>query len=226
MLNSIFESVISSSKLTPITFFICTIASLVLGFLIASLFMLKCNATKNFIVTLALIPVMVQAIIMLVNGNLGTGVAVAGAFSLVRFRSLPGSSKEISAVFFAMATGLATGVGYIGIATMFVVIILAFNALYTFIDFKIVNTSEQELKITIPESLDYNGLFDDILNKYTKSFNLSRVRTTNMGSLYQLFYIIQIKDVAEEKSMIDEIRCRNGNLDIVCGRVTSAKDPL
>jgi len=228
VLDSMFTNVISSteSQITPFSFFICTLASLVLGFLIAKFFMIRCNPSKNLIVTIALLPMMVQAVIMLVNGSLGTAVAVAGAFSLVRFRSLSGTAKEIAAVFLAMSAGLAIGVGYIAIAFAYVIIVLIFNVIYTLMDLGKPSPTSKELKITIPESLDYSGLFDDIFSKYTNFNELTKVRTTNMGSLYQLHYSIMLKDISQEKTMIDELRCRNGNLDILCGRPCSDKNIL
>ena len=229
MLNSLFTNVIATSKapkLSVESFLICTLASLVLGFIISKAFLYRCNASKNLVLSVALLPIMVQSVIMLVNGSLGTAVAVAGAFSLVRFRSLSGNAKEICAVFLAMSAGLATGVGYIGIAFGYVIIVVVLNIIYTVMDLGKPNCSVKELKVTISESLDYTGLFDDIFDKYTSRSELMRVRTTNMGSLYQLFYDIKLKDATKEKEMIDEIRCRNGNLDITCGRPNSGKDVL
>ena len=163
----------------------------------------------------ALLPFTVQAVIMLVNGNLGTGVAVAGAFSLVRFRSAPGSAKEIIGVFTAMAAGLACGVGYIGVAIIFTALICGANIIYTLSRFGEQPDNVRELKVTIPEDLNFTGVFDDIFEKLTVSHKLRRVKTSNMGSLYQLTYTLELKNPECEKELIDEMRCRNGNLDIV-----------
>ena len=163
---------------------------------------------------------------MLVNGNLGTGVAVMGAFGLVRFRSAPGNAREIGSVFLAMAIGLATGMGYLGIAVLLLLIIGAAILILTEIPFGSQSFSQKELKVTIPENLDYAGIFDDLFEKYTKSAELMKVRTTNMGSLYELCYRIELKKEEEEKAMLDDIRCRNGNLTIVCGRIAENREEL
>lgn len=197
-----------------------------LGIIGALVYMYKSSYTKGFVITLALMPAIVQIVIMLVNGNLGTGVAVMGAFSLVRFRSAPGGAKEIGSIFLAMAIGLATGIGYIGIAVIFLAMYSLISILLTATRFGERSPLEKELKITIPESLDYNGIFDDLFKEYTKKAELVRVKTTNMGSLYELTYNITIPDISREKEFIDKIRCRNGNLNIVCGRVPVGKEEL
>ncbi|MBD9253646.1 DUF4956 domain-containing protein [bacterium] len=187
--------------------------------------MYRSRTTQSFAVTLAILPAVVQLVIMLVNGNLGAGVAVAGAFSLVRFRSAPGTAKEIGALFLAMAIGLATGMGYVGLAVIAFVIIAAMMLLLTAVNFGGANEHERELKITIPESLDYDGLFDDLFEKYTKSCVLERVKTSNMGTLYELTYRVILPDGNAPKAFLDELRCRNGNLNIICGR-EATKDAL
>ena len=207
-----------STSISMADFLICTASSLVLGLIISLVFKYKNKASQSFLITLAMLPAIVQMVIMLVNGNLGTGVAVMGAFSLVRFRSAPGNAKDICSIFLAMATGIATGTGYILIAFVFTLIICAVNLLYNFIPFLNNKNEERELKITIPESLDYSGVFDDLFKKYTEKCELSQVKTTNMGSLFKLDYTIVMKDPAQEKEFIDELRCRNGNLEISCGR--------
>lgn len=214
------DSILSTS-LTMNTFLICTAASLVLGVGIALLSVYKTSYTQSFVITLAMLPAVVQVVIMLVNGSVGTGVAVAGAFSLVRFRSAPGSAREISMVFLAMATGLATGMGYIGVAILFFVIMALFVLLLSQLKFGAGRDNERELKITIPESLDYDGLFDDLFETYTQSASLTKVKTSNMGTLYELDYHIVLKDGQVPKVFLDELRCRNGNLNIVCGKVAS-----
>ena len=168
---------------------------------------------------------MVQLVIMLANGNLGAGVAVAGAFSLVRFRSAPGTAKEIGALFLAMSIGLATGMGYVGLAVMAFVIVSAAMLLLTAVNFGGADEHERELKITIPESLDYDGLFDNLFEKYTKSCVLERVKTSNMGTLYELAYRVILPDGNAPKAFLDDLRCRNGNLNITCGR-EATKDAL
>lgn len=223
------ESILSTNAADSITLqglLLCTLASLVLGIGVACIYMYRSIYTKNFVVTLALLPAMVQLVIMLVNGNIGTGIAVMGAFSLVRFRSVPGSAREISSIFLAMAVGLATGRGYLVIAALFLVIIGAMTVVLTCTSFGEQKKTEKELKITIPESLDYFGIFDDLFQKYTKSAELIKVRTTNMGSLYELQYHIVLANQSREKEFLDEIRCRNGNLNIACGRIPTSKVEL
>ena len=191
----------------------------------ALLYKYKNQSTQSFMITLAILPVIVQTVIMLVSGNIGAGVAVAGAFSLVRFRSAPGSAREIAAVFMVMAIGIATGMGYIVLACILFAVIALFQIALCSLNFGSADDSERILKITIPEDLDYEGLFDDIFAEYTKSARLEKVKTSNLGTLYELRYLIDLKDNSVPKAFIDEIRTRNGNLNIVCGRVQT-KDAL
>ena len=221
MLNSIL-----SSGLTVSSFFICTAVSLVLGIATALLSGFRARTTKSFAITLAVLPAVVQVVLMLVNGNLGAGVAVAGAFSLVRFRSAPGSARDITCIFLAMTLGLATGMGYIGIAVMTGVVMCLLLLVYAAMSFGRRPEEEKELKITIPENLDYTGLFDDMFAQYTRASELVSVRTTGMGSLYNLHYHVTLVSSEVEKQFLDAIRCRNGNLDIVCGKVPQAKEAL
>ncbi len=201
-------------------------ASLVLGIIISLFYMYKSNYNKQFVVTLTLLPAIVGAVISIVNGNLGTGVAVMGAFSLVRFRSIPGTAKEIGFIFFSMAVGLATGMGYIPYAVVFTVILGLVSLLLFGTKFGEQKQCKKQLKITIPENLDYMGLFDDLFSQYTKSSSLIRVKTTNMGSLFQLSFEIELKDNNSEKEFLDKIRIRNGNLDIICGYINDASEVL
>ena len=157
---------------------------------------------------------------MMVNGNVGTGVAVAGAFSLVRFRSVPGTAKEITMLFLTMGAGLIAGMGYLGFALLFAVIMCLLIILYNRLDFGTKKNAAvyKTLHITIPEDLDYSGVFEEILEKYTSSYELVRVKTTNMGSLFRLTYDLVLKDITQEKDMIDQLRCRNGNLEITISK--------
>ena len=168
-------------------------------------------------VTLALLPAVVCVVILLVNGNVGTGVAVAGAFSLVRFRSVPGTAKEITTLFLAMGAGLIAGMGYLGYAVLFTVVMCAVFLLYNALDFGARRNaaSYKTLAVTIPEDLDYTGVFDDIFAEYTAAHDLVSVKTTNMGSMFRLTYQVTLRDAAREKEMLDKIRCRNGNLEIL-----------
>lgn len=224
MLASILPS--TTGDITILQILFCTITSLLLGVLAASVHMYRNVYSKSFVVTLAILPVLVQTVIMLVNGNLGTGVAVLGAFSLIRFRSVAGGAREISSIFWAMGIGLATGMGYLVYVFLFSLIIGCMLLFLNTIQFGQSKRAEKSLKITIPENLDYTGLFDDLFDKYTYEANLDLVKTTNMGSLYELVYRIMLKDNHEEKAMIDEIRRRNGNLTIICGKVATNKEEL
>ncbi|MEE0955885.1 MAG: DUF4956 domain-containing protein [Eubacterium sp.] len=222
----IFGTVLAENGITAGSFFLCTITSLGIGFFIAFIYTLKNHYTKSFLITLALLPAIVQMVIMLVNGNIGAGVAVAGTFSLVRFRSAAGSGQEITSIFLSMAVGLATGMGYLTVAVLFAVILVLINFALTASRFGEDSKGRQILKITIPEGLDYEELFDEILRNYTSSSNLREVRTTNMGSLYKLTYEISLKPEASVRAMIDEIRTRNCNLEISCGRPVTQADAL
>lgn len=225
MLNSILQSA-AAPAVEMEEFLICTAASLLLGIGIAWVHSYRNQVSKNFVLTMALLPVTIQTVIMLVNGNLGTGVAVMGAFSLVRFRSLPGNSREIGSVFLAMVTGLATGMGYLGVAVFLLLIVGFGTVLMVRVPEKKFQFREKELKVTIPENLDYQGIFDDLFVKYTSHAELLRVRTVNMGSLYELQYHIYLKNERQEKELLDKIRCRNGNLGLVCGRIPSGRGEL
>ena len=196
MLNSI----ITGTEITTSSFFICTAVSLLLGLGAAALSMFRSRYSQSFVVTLAMLPAMVQIIIMMVNGNIGAGVAVAGAFGLIRFRSAPGSAREIGMVFLTTAIGLATGMGYVIVAAAFFIIIAVFSILLTLVGFGAGDADERELKITIPENLDYDGLFDDLLNKYTRYAELERVKTTSMGTLYELSYKVVLRDQQTRKA--------------------------
>ena len=215
LFKGIFDTELTNVISVP-DFLLCIGVSLIIGLIIAFSYMYKTRYTKSFVVTLALLPAVVCVVIMMVNGNVGTGVAVAGAFSLVRFRSVPGTAKEIGTLFLAMGAGLIAGMGYLGFAVLFAIILCAIFVLYSQLDFgskKIVATYKT-LNITIPEDLDYSGVFDEIFSTYTKTYELTNVKTTNMGSLFRLTYDIVLKDATKEKEFIDKLRCRNGNLEI------------
>lgn len=214
-------------SLTLESLLICSFVSIILGIAIAACYMLCSDKyTKNFVVTLAILPMLVQVVIMMVNGNLGTGVAIIGAFSLVRFRSVPGNAKEIGTVFFSMAVGLATGMGYVGYAVIFTIIVALVLIILTKLNFGAKKEADKQLRITIPENLNYVGLFDDIFEKYANEVRLDKVKTTNLGSMFELTYLVKLKDEAKEKEMLDEIRTRNGNLTVVCGRISSPVEEL
>ncbi len=197
-------------------FLLCLGVSLVLGIVMALSYMYRTRYTKSFVITLALLPAVVCVVIMLVNGNIGAGVAVAGAFSLVRFRSVPGTAKEICILFLAMGTGLIAGMGYLGYAALFSLIMCVVFLMLNRLDLGAKRNAARYkiLSVTVPEDLDYTGIFDDIFAEYTDAYELTKVKTTNMGSLFKLTYQVTMKNQAKEKEMIDTIRCRNGNLEV------------
>ncbi len=215
MLDSLFLPVYTSTdQITASVYLVCSLASLALGAVIVFAAGFRSRQSKSFMLALLLIPVIVQMVIMLVNDNVGAGVAVMGAFSLVRFRSAPGSAKEIVSIFLAMATGLATAKGYIALAAVFVIVISLIMIISTYVRFKEKDDLVRELKITIPEDLNYAHEFDDLFDTYTKRSKLLNVKTTNMGSLYKLSYEVELKSEDNVQSFIDDLRTRNGNLEI------------
>lgn len=213
-----FNSVILSG-ITPLSFLICTAAALILGLLVSLCFSFRAQFSGSFAITLAIIPAIVAVIIMMVSGSIGAGVAVAGTFSLVRFRSEPGTARQIGALFLAVALGIACGMGYVVLAAIFFAIVTLFFLLLTAVNFGAHSDTQRELRITIPEDLDYEGIFDDLFDTYTTGHTLNRVKTTNMGTLYELSYAVTLRDEKKIKSFLDEIRTRNGNLTVICGRM-------
>lgn len=213
-----------TSVITPADFLLCLGSALIIGLILAGFYMYRTRYTKSFVATLALLPAVVCVVFMMVNGNVGTGVAVAGAFSLVRFRSAPGSAKEIGAIFLAMGTGLIVGMGYLGYAFLCAIVLGFFSALYSRLDFgsRKQNKRYKTLHITIPEDLDYTDVFDPILKQYTSECELTTVKTTNMGSLFRLTYNLKLNNAGKEKEMIDKLRCRNGNLEITISNQETA----
>ena len=229
MLEKIFQSVYNSSEALSASAFLIVIGSaLVLGALHALLYGFNNRSSKSFAVTLATLPAIVSVVILMVSGSIGAGVAVAGTFSLVRFRSAPGSAKEIAAVFTSMALGLACGMGYPGFAFLFGLILALVDTLYAHSSFGEIRggSLHKTLLITVPESLEYNGVFDDIFSEYTREARLVRVKTTNLGSLNRLSYELTLKRPGCEKAMIDELRCRNGNLEISLGEQSTEHNEL
>ena len=212
MLNSIFGTTASVS-LTSIL--LCSLVSIILGMIIALVHKKTSKYNKNFLITIVILPLLVETVIIMVNGNLGTSVAIMGAFGLVRFRSLPGTSKEILSVFFAMTIGLITGMGHLVFA-LITTLIGSFVLLFLYkIKLFEQNQHEKILKITIPEDLDYPNVFDDIFQKYTKKFQLEKVKTINMGSMFEITYRVFLQESINEKDFIDELRVKNGNLKII-----------
>lgn len=219
MLDNLFKGIFDASTANVISvgdFLLCVGVSLVIGLVLSLAYMYRTRYTRSFVATLALLPAVVCVVIMMVNGNVGTGVAVAGAFSLVRFRSAPGTAKEIGALFLAMGAGLIAGMGYLAYAVLFTLVLGGMMVVYACFDF---GASRGEarfktLNITVPENLNYTEVFEDLFDRYTTARELVRVRTTNMGSLYKLTYNVTLCDPKMEKELIDQLRCRNGNLEI------------
>lgn len=197
------------------SFLVCLLAALVAGVILAIGYTIKNRYTKSFVLTIALLPAIVCVVIMVVNGNIGAGIAVMGAFSLVRFRSVPGSAKEIVMLFSAMGAGLLAGMGSLAIAVIFALILTVIFVIYSCASLNKTGLEKfKVLTVTIPEDLDYSEIFDDIFKEYTQTHELIKVKTTNMGSMFRLTYNISLKDPKKEKAMIDMIRTRNGNLDV------------
>lgn len=219
MLETFFQGVFDTnltSAIAPADFLLCVGVSLLVGLLLCATTLWRAKYSGSFTVTLATLPAIVCVVIMMVNGNVGTGVAVAGAFSLVRFRSAPGSAREIGAIFVAMGAGLIAGMGYMGYSILFSLIVGGITMLYNALNLGEGRRAARykTLHIAIPEDLDYTGVFDPVLKRYTSSFELKQVKTTNMGSLFKLTYDLELKNPGQEKTLIDELRCRNGNLEI------------
>jgi len=215
-MTNIFGSIFDATAETiPVSqFLICVCASLAMGIFLAWLYSLRNKASKSFLISTALMPAIVAVVIMMVNGNIGAGVAVAGAFSLVRFRSQPGNAREISTIFIAMGAGLISGMGYLGYAAVFTVVVSLIMLALTFVRFGAKDELKKELRITIPEDLEYSEVFTDILNDYTHEAELVSVKISNMGSLFKLRYNVMLKDESKQKEFMDKLRTRNGNLEI------------
>jgi uncharacterized membrane protein YhiD involved in acid resistance len=231
MFDSVFTSIYGTSdslasQVSSGNFLLCCLASIILGLVVAGMYMFKHKYSKNFVVTLALLPLIVQAVITLVNGNLGAGIAVMGVFNLVRFRSIPGSAKDIGSVFFSMAIGLATGMGYLTLAVVFAIIVAITNTVFVLTPLGTSRGVNKSLTVTVPEDLDFDGMFDNVLAKYADDHSLQSVETTNMGSLFKLTFDINLRSDANVKAMIDEIRALNGNLKVVLHTPLTGRDTL
>lgn len=214
---------ITNGVTTPSNFFLCLAAALGCGIIVAFASSFRAHTSRSFLVALVLLPMIVHMVITMVNGNVGTGVAVMGAFSLVRFRSVPGKARDIVFIFLAMTAGLACAAGYVVIALLFTAIV---GLIYLAIAALPVGERVVDLRITIPESLSYAHEFDDLFAEYTTSHRLIKVKTTNMGSLFRLTYRIKLKDAEKTQEFIDKIRCRNGNLEISIDETADSNEEL
>lgn len=215
MLDSIFMDTTTTTSVELVELLMSVGVSLALGFVLALVYCYRNRHTKSFVLSIAVLPAIVCVVIAMVNGNVGAGVAVAGAFSLVRFRSAPGSARDIVFIFLAMCVGLVAGMGYVLFAAIVAAVLGAVILLYQSLTFGPMGASaDRSIRITVPEDLDFSGLFDDILDRYTTYHELESVKTTNMGSLYRLVYNVGLCDLSQQRALIDELRCRNGNLEI------------
>lgn len=227
MLDTIFKGLFDSSAMTviPVTqFLLCVAVSLIIGACIALTASRKSGLSHSFLAALAALPALVCVTIMMVNGNVGAGVATAGAFTLVRFRSAPGTAREMAMIFMAMVAGLIAGMGYLAYAVMFALIMCAIFLLIGRFDPE-ARGLKKTLRVTVPEDLDYDGAFDGALKAHCSGWKLQQVKTVNMGSLFRLTYEVTLKPGANEKAFIDELRCHNGNLEIAMfqGEITSSE---
>lgn len=221
------ESILSASTdITLAHYLILAGASLLLGLISALVYMFRNTYTKGFVLALVLLPTVVQTVILLVSGNLGAGVAVAGTFSLVRFRSVPGGAREIAAIFAAMAIGLATGMGYIAVAALMTLTVALASLAMVWFRFGEQDANNRRLRVTIPENLDYAAVFDDVFASFTTHAVLKKVKTTNLGSMFELQYEVTLRDPMKEKSFIDALRVRNGNLNILLSRTPQNSEEL
>lgn len=213
MFNSIFDSTTTGLSIT--TGLICAGVALLLGVIIAITHMKTSQTTKGFLTTLATLPLLVMAVMIMINGNLGTSIAILGAFSLIRFRSIQGRAKDLLSVFFAMMVGLACGMGHVLFAVVITIISVIAIVFFTYTHFLEPNKKQRVLKIMVPEDLDYEEVFDEIFAKYTSRVDLVQMKTMNMGSLYKLTYDITMKNGVKEKEFLDKIRIKNCNLKVL-----------
>ena len=220
------ESIFHAGSFDLINVALSMMVALILGLLIALCYKMTDKSSGYLPLMLAVMPLLVAVIILLINGNLGTSVAVLGAFGLVRFRSASGNAKDIGFIFFSMAVGLAAGLGFLTLAALVTGVVILVFLLLDRIGMGDPHATERMLRITIPEDLNYNGLFDDLFTLYTRGSRLIQVKTTNMGTLYELTYRLRLKEANSDKVFMDALRCRNGNLNISLGLVQKEKNEL
>lgn len=222
MLFSIFHAGTFDARSVTFAF----LTALILGIVISIIYHITAEESGKFTVVIAAMPLLISAVILIVNGNLGTSVAVLGAFGLVRFRSAAGTAWEIAFLFFSMAVGLAVGMGFISLAVIITLVVGTTLLLLDRVGYGQGSSRQRDLKITIPEDLNYPGIFDDLFLQYTNKAVFRRIKTTNMGTMYELNYRVELRNPSEEKELIDQIRCRNGNLSVVLGLVERDKNML
>lgn len=226
MLKNIYDTLMGNTTVSITSFLLPVLSALLLGLFLALIYKLKRRSSSSFVGTLAILPAVVCVVIMAVNGNIGAGVAVAGTFSLVRFRSAQGSASEIAAIFIAMTVGLLTGMGFILYAALFLLIIGIAMFLFSALGLG-TETSDlrRSLRVVIPEELNYTEVFEEAFSRYTTSHRLVSSKTADMGSIFKLTYEIYLRDASSEKALIDDIRCKNGNLEILSTTVMPKETP-
>lgn len=222
---SLFSSIFTST-FTLGQFLIAVLASMMLGFVVSIYYMFMNTYSKSFVPSLILIPAIECVVIIMINGNMGAGIAVAGSFALIRFRSARSSAKDLTAIFMAMAIGIICGTGYIGIAVLFTLIVCAVGMFLSFVKYGEFDGKMRYLKITVPENLNYDEAFEEVLDNYCSSYEIEKVKTLSLGSLFRVDYSIVMKDTSKIKAMIDDLRIRNNNLEIVCGKEAVSKEEL
>lgn len=219
MFNSIFQES-TGNVITTGDIFLALGVALLSGVVFATMCFYKTRSTKSFLMATSLLPMVVALVIILVNGNIGAGIAIAGAFSLVRFRSAAGTAKEICIIFISMAAGLTFGMGFLAYGAIFMVgagaVLMLCETLKIWERKPVLK--EKNVRITLPENLDYTSVFNDIFDKYAERYDMVKMKTTNMGSMFRVDYHIVMKDITKEKEMVDELRMRNGNLEVVVQR--------
>ncbi|MEZ7606072.1 DUF4956 domain-containing protein [Streptococcus sp. 27098_8_113] len=226
MLSHLFYDIFTDTAVDPAMMLLAIGVSLLLGLVVAKVYQFKTVYSKSFVMSLALLPTLIAIVIFLVNGSLGAGVAVMGAFSLIRFRSAPGGAKELVSIFLVMTIGIAIGMGYLVFATVFTLIMSLVMLLLEVVNFGQMKHSMRQLTVVIPESLDYESIFDDIFNKAVNHVELANVKTSDMGSLFKIKYILQLNGQMTEKELIDALRTRNGNLEIAISRYITKENEL
>lgn len=226
MLSHLFYDIFTDTAVDPAMMLLAIGVSLLLGLVVAKVYQFKTVYSKSFVMSLALLPTLIAIVIFLVNGSLGAGVAVMGAFSLIRFRSAPGGAKELVSIFLVMTIGIAIGMGYLVFATVFTLIMSLAMLLLEVVNFGQMKHSMRQLTVVIPESLDYESIFDDIFNKAANHVELANVKTSDMGSLFKIKYILQLNGRMTEKELIDALRTRNGNLEIAISRYITKENEL
>ena len=226
MFDQLFNDVFTGTTINPASMFGAIGVGLVLGLILAKVYQYKTVYSKSFMMTLVMLPTLIAIVIFLVNGSLGAGVAVMGAFSLIRFRSAPGGAKELLAIFLAMTIGIAVGMGYLIFASVFTIIMSVVMLLLETVNFGQMKHSMRQVTVVIPESLDYETVFDDIFQKATNYIELANVKTSDMGSLFKIKYIVQLNGTMTEKELMDALRTRNGNLEIAISRYVTKENEL